>query len=523
MAALELVQASALIHDDLMDGSDTRRGEPAVHRRFAARHARGGLARRRGRRSATRGRDPARRPVPGLVRRAAARRRARPGDAGPGPAGLRRDAHRGDRRAVPRRADPGHRRHVGGAGQQGGPVQVGEVHGRAPAAARRRAGRRAGRGDARPTPAYGLPLGEAFQLRDDVLGVFGDPAQTGKPAGDDLREGKRTYLVAAAFDGRRRRPRRAELDAGWATRTWTTAGVARLRDDHHRQRRAGPHRGAHRRADRRCAAPPWTAATLEPEAAGRAASTLATAAVRPARSDAAPAPAEQRCPARLAAADAAPAPPHPQRQGEQHQREAEEQILDRRVDQPPADDRGRVVADDAAARSGSPLDSSWKNDDDRVRRPRRRARVTSRVRSTNRSTASAASHARAAPRRCSVTRRPPASAAPPGPPRSRAPRRPARRGRTAPRPGAARRAARSPVVCAGSKRPVPGGDRRQVPQHEDDRDRQQGEQQPPPPAQHVDLQHRLQPQGGGQAAARARARYAEVAATARSRAPARAA
>jgi geranylgeranyl diphosphate synthase type I len=47
---------------------------------------------------------------------------------------------------------------------------------------------------------YGLPLGEAFQLRDDVLGVFGDPAQTGKPAGDDLREGKRTYLVAAAFE-----------------------------------------------------------------------------------------------------------------------------------------------------------------------------------------------------------------------------------------------------------------------------------------------------------------------------------
>jgi len=47
---------------------------------------------------------------------------------------------------------------------------------------------------------YGLALGEAFQLRDDVLGVFGDPAETGKPAGDDLREGKRTYLVAAAFE-----------------------------------------------------------------------------------------------------------------------------------------------------------------------------------------------------------------------------------------------------------------------------------------------------------------------------------
>jgi len=48
--------------------------------------------------------------------------------------------------------------------------------------------------------AYGLPLGEAFQLRDDVLGVFGDPKQTGKPAGDDLREGKRTMLVALAAE-----------------------------------------------------------------------------------------------------------------------------------------------------------------------------------------------------------------------------------------------------------------------------------------------------------------------------------
>ena len=45
---------------------------------------------------------------------------------------------------------------------------------------------------------YGLPLGEAFQLRDDLLGVFGDPDLTGKPAGDDLREGKRTVLVAMA-------------------------------------------------------------------------------------------------------------------------------------------------------------------------------------------------------------------------------------------------------------------------------------------------------------------------------------
>ncbi|HET8788241.1 MAG TPA: polyprenyl synthetase family protein, partial [Actinomycetes bacterium] len=46
--------------------------------------------------------------------------------------------------------------------------------------------------------AYGLPLGEAFQLRDDILGVFGSPEVTGKPAGDDLREGKETYLVMRA-------------------------------------------------------------------------------------------------------------------------------------------------------------------------------------------------------------------------------------------------------------------------------------------------------------------------------------
>ena len=39
----------------------------------------------------------------------------------------------------------------------------------------------------------------AFQLRDDVLGVFGDPAKTGKPVTGDLREGKRTVLVAIAM------------------------------------------------------------------------------------------------------------------------------------------------------------------------------------------------------------------------------------------------------------------------------------------------------------------------------------
>jgi len=58
-----------------------------------------------------------------------------------------------------------------------------------------------GERDLQQLSAYGLDLGEAFQLRDDVLGVFGDPEQTGKPAGDDLREGKRTVLVAHALHG----------------------------------------------------------------------------------------------------------------------------------------------------------------------------------------------------------------------------------------------------------------------------------------------------------------------------------
>jgi geranylgeranyl diphosphate synthase type I len=47
---------------------------------------------------------------------------------------------------------------------------------------------------------YGLPLGQAFQLRDDLLGVFGDSKVTGKPSGDDLREGKRTVLIAMALE-----------------------------------------------------------------------------------------------------------------------------------------------------------------------------------------------------------------------------------------------------------------------------------------------------------------------------------
>ena len=51
-----------------------------------------------------------------------------------------------------------------------------------------------------PFSAYALPLGDAFQLRDDVLGVFGDEESTGKPVGDDLREGKPTPMLAIAME-----------------------------------------------------------------------------------------------------------------------------------------------------------------------------------------------------------------------------------------------------------------------------------------------------------------------------------
>lgn len=56
--------------------------------------------------------------------------------------------------------------------------------------------------------AYGLPLGEAFQLRDDVLGLFGDPELTGKDRESDLREGKRTVLVAKALGAATEKDRR---------------------------------------------------------------------------------------------------------------------------------------------------------------------------------------------------------------------------------------------------------------------------------------------------------------------------
>ncbi len=48
--------------------------------------------------------------------------------------------------------------------------------------------------------AYGLPVGDAFQIRDDVLGIFGDEKTVGKPVGGDFREGKPTPMLAYAYE-----------------------------------------------------------------------------------------------------------------------------------------------------------------------------------------------------------------------------------------------------------------------------------------------------------------------------------
>jgi geranylgeranyl diphosphate synthase, type I len=205
-AALELLHTSALVHDDVIDASATRRGQPSVHRRFAARHAAGGW------------RGPAEKFGAGTAILIGDLLLAWT-DQMFHASGLPPDAlRRGQPVLDAMRAEVISGQYLDLLGQFGGdgsldsalrvvryksakytverPLHLGvALAGRdGPAAA--------------AFTRYGLPLGVAFQLRDDVLGVFGDPEQTGKPACDDLREGKRTVLVALA----RERSSRAQRD-----------------------------------------------------------------------------------------------------------------------------------------------------------------------------------------------------------------------------------------------------------------------------------------------------------------------
>jgi geranylgeranyl diphosphate synthase, type I len=198
-ASLELLHASALVHDDYMDASDTRRGRPATHRGFAAEHRDDGwrgdpeqygasaaillgdlllswsdeLLRRCG--------LPLERVVAALDVFDRCRSEVITGQF--------LDVSVQARGVADVEAAMTVLRYKSAKYSIERPLHIGATL--------------AGASDAqlRDLSAFGLPLGEAFQLRDDLLGVFGDPSATGKPAGDDLVEGKRTVLVALALDG----------------------------------------------------------------------------------------------------------------------------------------------------------------------------------------------------------------------------------------------------------------------------------------------------------------------------------
>jgi geranylgeranyl diphosphate synthase type I len=206
-ASLELFQACALVHDDVMDRSDTRRGRPAAHRRFASLHSASGW---RGDGEAF-GTGAA---IllgdlclswsdemffgSGLESERLARARVVWDE-------MRSELMGGQYLDMLEQA-------VGGGSVRRARRVIEYKSARYSVLRPLQLGAQLGGASEDLCAAYeeyGLSLGEAFQLRDDVLGVFGDPAETGKPAGDDLRDGKRTVLVALAAE--RGTPAQAEL------------------------------------------------------------------------------------------------------------------------------------------------------------------------------------------------------------------------------------------------------------------------------------------------------------------------
>jgi len=203
-SALEIFHAAALVHDDIMDKSDTRRGAPSAHRRFESVHTSAGWAGS----GADFGTSAAllfgdlllafcdeliTAGLLGATDRHAALGSRKEFDR------MRLDVTAGqyldivEERAWPiiQKIDAlprAHRVVIYKSAKYS--VEAPLVIGASLAGA--------GDSDIATLRAFGLPLGIAFQLRDDLLGVFGDPSVTGKPAGDDLREGKRTVLIALA-------------------------------------------------------------------------------------------------------------------------------------------------------------------------------------------------------------------------------------------------------------------------------------------------------------------------------------
>lgn len=205
-AALEMLHVFALIHDDVMDASETRRGQASVHVSARWQHIRMrglGDPQRYGENIAILAGDLAHseagllvaglpRPMQELWRTLAIELMMGQGRDLVGAANGRRDLDHA--REVARAKS--------GAYTVWRPLQLGAAAaggGRATFAALER---------------YGVAVGEAFALRDDILGVIGDPAATGKPVGDDLIAGKPTVLLALATERFAPRWRRALQRAG---------------------------------------------------------------------------------------------------------------------------------------------------------------------------------------------------------------------------------------------------------------------------------------------------------------------
>jgi geranylgeranyl diphosphate synthase type I len=189
-AAIELLHTFALIHDDIMDGSSTRRGADTIHVTFEQHHALSawrGEARRFGEGVAILAGDLAFVYADQLLLGA-------PVDAVRVFNDLRVEVNIGQyldlvgtaKGNVDHDAAARISRYKSGKYTVERPLHLG-------AALAGRLGQLEG-----ALSQFGLPLGEAFQMRDDLLGVFGDPSATGKPVGEDLREGKPTVLFATA-------------------------------------------------------------------------------------------------------------------------------------------------------------------------------------------------------------------------------------------------------------------------------------------------------------------------------------
>ncbi|MGY3204790.1 polyprenyl synthetase family protein [Streptomyces sp. TE5632] len=197
-AGLELLHASALIHDDIIDASRTRRGRPAAHVAFAERHRTRrflGDPDAFGTGTALLVGDLAQTWADAVVRASglAADAQTR---IGPVWSAVRSEVLYGQLLDLVNQASGAEdiasalrvNQYKTASYTVERPLQFGAAI--ADATAELDAAYR----------AFGADIGIAFQLRDDLLGVFGDPVVTGKPSGDDLREGKRTVLLATALE-----------------------------------------------------------------------------------------------------------------------------------------------------------------------------------------------------------------------------------------------------------------------------------------------------------------------------------